>query len=49
MKARAVVGQFEIVLHNWEGRVIKYQMKLRNGYLVVKEAEGCSSKSKRGG
>ena len=40
MKVRAVLGEFEIKMRNWEGRVARYRMRLRNGYLVAKEYDG---------
>jgi hypothetical protein len=38
MKVRAVLGEFEIKMRTWEGKVAKYRMKLRGGYLVAKES-----------
>lgn len=38
MKVRAVLGEFEIKMRTWEGRIARYRMKLRGGYVVAKEA-----------
>jgi hypothetical protein len=35
---RHVLGEFEIKMRTWEGKVAKYRMKLRGGYLVAKES-----------
>jgi len=37
MKVRAVLGEFEIKMRTWEGKARKYRLKLRRGYLVVKD------------
>ena len=37
MKVRAVLGEFEVKMRTWEGKVARYRMKLRNGYVVAKE------------
>jgi hypothetical protein len=37
MKIRAVLGEFEIKMRTWQGKVAKYRMKLRGGYIVAKE------------
>jgi hypothetical protein len=37
MKVRAVLGEFEIKTRTWQGKVAKYRMKLRGGYVVAKE------------
>jgi hypothetical protein len=38
MKIRAALGEFEIKMRDWHGRVTRYRMKLRGGNLVAKEA-----------
>ncbi len=38
MKVRAVLGEFEIKMRTWEGKIARYRMKLRGGYVVAKEA-----------
>lgn len=40
MKVKGVVGQFEIKMRNWQGKVTRYKMKLKRGYVVAKELEG---------
>lgn len=37
MKVKGKVGEFMIKWRTWEGKVAKYKMKLRKGYLVAKE------------
>ena len=38
MKVRAMLGEFEIKMRTWEGKVAKYRMKLLGGRVVAKEA-----------
>jgi len=37
MKVRAVLGSFELKMHNWEGRTVRYQMTLKGGRLFARE------------
>jgi len=37
MKVRATVGEFEIKMRTWQGKIARYRMRLRRGYLVAKE------------
>jgi hypothetical protein len=37
MKDRSVIGEFDLKLRTWEGKVARYRMQLRGGRLVVKE------------
>jgi hypothetical protein len=38
MKVRAVLGEFELKMRTWEGKVAHYRMRLRNGFVVAKES-----------
>jgi hypothetical protein len=40
MKVKATVGEFEIKMRTWEGRVTRYKMRLRNGRLMASELGG---------
>ena len=38
MKVRAVLGEFEIKMRTWEGKIARYRMKLRRGYVIARES-----------
>ncbi len=37
MKVKGTVGEFEIKMRTWEGKLARYRMKLRGGHVVAKE------------
>lgn len=40
MKVKSTVGEFEIKIRTWEGKVARYRMTLRGRYLMAKEVAG---------
>jgi uncharacterized protein DUF5615 len=47
MKVKATVGAFEIKMRTWQGKVARYKLKLRRGYVVAKEISFKSSDEAR--
>jgi hypothetical protein len=39
MKVKATVGEFEIKMRNWEGKVVRYKIRLRGRYVIAKELD----------
>jgi hypothetical protein len=37
MKVKAVVGEFELKMCGWQGKIVRYRMKLRGQQVVAKE------------
>jgi hypothetical protein len=37
MKAKARVGEFELKMRNWENKIVRYQLRLSGGHLMVRE------------
>lgn len=37
MKVRGVIDRFELKMHNWEGKTIRYQITLKNGRVFATE------------
>jgi hypothetical protein len=38
MKVKAVVGEFELKMRGWQGKIVRYRMKLRGQQVVAKGA-----------